>query len=187
MAFAKAFKGLKFWSRDIIFVFPEDNKALESWLEAYHGKGTSKLDIRSGAIQSALCLEICGDYCYGAMEDFKFQIEGPNGLLPNLDFVNTMVRIGEHREIKIAAYPDSNPVWKNKHLQHISNIFCMILRQALGFPVHVNGPFLKYSISAVVLSGREGARRENDDFHLNNIKHFYEYAEQLFKQLVLCF
>lgn len=161
---------------------------LESFLDAYHVQPKSNLQARKGAIQGALCLEISGEYCDGPLEDFQVLIEGQNGLLPNLDLVNTLKKIGSHREVNIASCHGSrkdvaSTFRSDKYLGKLFNMFSMCCRQAFGYPRNLNGPFLNNRIDAVVLTAREGPTRENEEYHKMRTKAFYEVVEGTFRSL----
>lgn len=169
-------------------MFPEAGVAgLEAWLAAYHG-GPARLVNRAGAIQAAVCLEIEGLYCDTGFDAYSLHLEGPNGLLPNLDLVNTIVKLADARSVpvRVAGVPSSaltRLLGRSKYLGQLVNIVGMLLRQASGYPRHISGPFLKYRIDAVTLRAAESQRRENEDFHRHKFKAFYETMEGTFRSL----
>lgn len=130
-------------------MFPANGKeSLESWLEAYHS-ANNIANMRRGNIQAAVCIEMPGLYCDGAFEDFHLQIEGPNGLLPNLDLINTIVKLGDQRGVEICVSSQSSTrgwLSSSTYQGKIFNLLTMCFRQALGYPEHSNGPFLKYKV-----------------------------------------
>lgn len=161
---------------------------LDAFLNAYHFEPRSAVKSRKGAIQGALCLEIAGEYCDGPLEDFHVLIEGQNGLLPNLDLINVMHKIGSHREVKIANCYGSRkeaPAFlrSDKYLGQLFNMFSMSCRQAFGYPRNLHSPFLKNRIEAVVLAAREGPLRENEEYQKMRTKAFYEVVEGTFRSL----
>ncbi|KAK6458727.1 Gaa1-like protein [Scheffersomyces xylosifermentans] len=90
-ALARYFSRMSIWSKNIIFVFPEDSHAaLRSWVAAYH----TSLENTAGSIEAAIVLEYGknGDY----FDYYEMFYEGLNGQLPNLDLLNTANLIGYH-------------------------------------------------------------------------------------------
>lgn len=65
-------------------------------------------------------------------------IEGPNGLLPNLDLVNVLTKMAQSREIKVNLGPGNLIPFKS------SGLLQMINRQAFGMPRSVASECLKY-------------------------------------------
>ncbi|ODV96064.1 hypothetical protein PACTADRAFT_49483 [Pachysolen tannophilus NRRL Y-2460] len=105
VSMANYFSRLSIWSKNIIILIPEDNKyALRSWVEAYH----NSLDKTAGSIESAIVMEYPSDGDH--LEYIEVEYEGLNGQLPNLDFVNCAVFIGEHEGFKISL--QNTPVSK---------------------------------------------------------------------------
>lgn len=56
--------------------------------------------LRSGVIQAGLSLELSGWQCKGGFTEWEVQAEGPGGLLPNLDLVNLVLRVGGSHELR---------------------------------------------------------------------------------------
>lgn len=175
--------GLKHWARDIVIVFPQAGPAdLDAWLDAH----LTQRAYNFGTIQSAICFEIDGVYCDTGFDHYSLRIEGPNGLLPNLDLVNTIVKLAEPRNVNIdIGYGGSLPRMLSQipYLKKLANILCMCYRQALYIPQNVHGSFLKARIDSVTLVASESKRRENDDFHRFKFKNFYEIIEGTFRSL----
>lgn len=133
---------LKFWSRDVLFVFPENGiQDLENWFSNYETDIKEQKEVKFGAIQAAICLEISGNYCDGPIEDIKVKIEGLNGILPNLDLINTLKKISSHRELQISTCFSG----KKSYTSRLANILSMSLKQSFGFARNINSPLLKYA------------------------------------------
>lgn len=97
IALARYFTRWTVWSKNIIIVFPENNnKALRSWVKAYH----SSLDLTAGSIESALVIEYPGTSDY--LDYLGVSYEGVNGQLPNLDLLNTVVSVAQHEGITVS-------------------------------------------------------------------------------------
>ena len=94
---ARYFSKMSIWSKNIIFVFPQDSHAvLRSWVEAYH----TTLEQTAGSIDAAIVLEYGknGDY----FDYFEMYYEGLNGQLPNLDLLNTISNVAYHEGIHLS-------------------------------------------------------------------------------------
>ncbi len=187
---AVQFSRYKFWARDIVILIPgiEESlglpigdtgrnrlpssfalESLEDWLYAYHYRrsperassvGEYDFASRGGALQAAISLEINGRSCAGYFGDIELYLEGPDGLLPNLDLVNINVMLETHRGGSMKLYPrgyaDS---WllnkippKFESAARLVHLVGMLMRQALGYPIFAHGPFLKYRIDAITLA-----------------------------------
>ncbi|KAF6775199.1 hypothetical protein AHF37_05201 [Paragonimus kellicotti] len=103
LSLLKSFRQQIYWAKDIIVVFPEsDYIGMLAWLEAYHGSvipehlSWSEIEGRSGAIQAGLNLEVSRLN----IESLDILSEGINGLLANLDLVNTIVRLSHKHSIE---------------------------------------------------------------------------------------
>ena len=87
----------------------------------------------------------------GGFAEYEIQIEGPDGLLPNLDLVNILVRIGNSHGIKFIVGSRDLGLFKwmdrirSAYWKKIVHLFLMAARQALGYPRFGHGPFLKYN------------------------------------------
>lgn len=181
LAFYSAFNELKFWARDVIFIFPQKSyEGLEGWLNTY----LTDRSIDSGTIQAAICLEIEGNYCDTGFDYFSVHLEGPNGLLPNLDMVNALVRLGETRNL-IFGLQKSLPGWvaRSDYFRRLWNIVGMLVRQGFGFPRFIHGPFLKARIDAITVRAVESKRREDEHVHKAKFKAFYETIEGTYRSL----
>ncbi len=180
LAFCSVFKDLRFWARDVVVVFPLNGvEGVHEWLRAYETGKSFEPAYRPGSIQSALCLEFEGLYCDTGLDFYSVHIEGPNGLLPNLDLINTLMKIGEIRHVSPLIdgnlFGSSIFLKKYPYFAKLLNIASMIWRQGFGFPRNTSGHFLNYRIDAVTIKATESKRRENDDFHRFKFKSLYEY------------
>jgi hypothetical protein len=127
----------------------------------------------------AIGLQIPGTQCHLGLDSLVLHIEGPNGLLPNLDFVSSVVKVAEAHELPIRfPYSVSGrlPYWNQ--LRFMAG---MLLRQAAGFPKHIARSFLKYRIEAFTLEGREAFPRENSEYHSRKFKCAYESLEGILR------
>lgn len=99
IAMARYFNKMSIWSKNIIFIFPQDGHAsLRSWVEAYH----TSLDATAGSIEAAIVMEYGGDG--DNFEYYAIDYEGLNGQLPNLDLINTANNIGYHEGLHCSLH-----------------------------------------------------------------------------------
>jgi len=201
MATAKHFRSSRFWARDLIFLVPgvstqsstDSTRALERWLAAYHGD--SDLIDYAGSIQAAISIELFQKSyssvpCNCSFSDAQVLVEGPNGLLPNLDLANTAVLLTRHRAAEPSLNsPTSlfNPILSKlpAYLQSVGQSMLMILRQAFGYPLYAHGPFLKYRIDAITMSfsaSSFSADAETSDIDREN-SYLFEKVELTFRSL----
>jgi len=170
---------LKYWSRDLVIILPKNGlEGLQSWT-----KNLPCYKNPIGLIQAAICLEIDGTYCDTGFDNFSLALEGADGLLPNLDLVNIMVRLGESRYINISTGASElntripNILNLRPYASKLLSIISMLWRQGSGYPRNIHIPFLKSRIETVTLRAMESKRRENDDFHSYKFRMFYEIIE----------
>ncbi|CAG8434789.1 11747_t:CDS:10 [Ambispora gerdemannii] len=152
--------GKFFQSTDIIILITDGGEAgVQAWLEAYHDNPrsdilSSPLFLRSGAIQAAVNLDLPGTKDYQVLGIFY---EGVNGQLPNLDLINTIVRIVRiSGRIPITLHDTGHVYWANDHGDYYSSLYNLILTmkyQALGHSTGGHGLFFRYKIDAVTLYG----------------------------------
>lgn len=129
LALARYFRRASIWSKNIIFVYPENGHyPLRSWVEAYH----TSLENTAGSIDAAIVLE------YGKNGDhfdyYEMAYEGLNGQLPNLDLLNTANMIAYHENMHCS-------IQKTPGVELTKNTYYTRLRTLLG------------SIFSLVLSG----------------------------------
>lgn len=145
--------GAKHWARDIIYLFPESKEALERWLQAYHSVVFTR---HCGAIQTALVMHIPGRSCLSYCQHEVF-IEGIDGLLPNLDIVNTITKMGSFK--KIGLHVNGRPMFVNipvvkQAISQFEQLIKMVWRQATASQVALHSPFLQYRIDALTLKAQ---------------------------------
>ena len=169
LALAKFFAERNFWSRDIAFVVPAfDMVGMQAWLNAYSalphidGFDSSKasdfklaaapLDARCGAMQAAIVLELGP---VASPPRFDLRLEGVNGLMPNLDLVNLVVRVSEKHGVPISLQNRTDP--KNmKSVKGFTDSLQTIVKQmgtlAQFSPSGMHGLFLPLRIEALTMS-----------------------------------
>jgi hypothetical protein len=148
--------------------------AVEKWLEAYH-KIKPGISLSSGALQTGLSIELEGDQCSMPFGDPEVYLEGPDGLLPNLDVVNSLVMIERHRGGNLRLFPKDSfwyRLWSkinNSYIRGVVHAVSMLIRQASGFPAFCHGPMLKYRINILTLAFRQLPREGSSEYVNKNL------------------
>lgn len=154
LAFAEFARRQKYWAKDIIFLFTEQEQlGVQAWLEAYHGYDdktvlqAGSLDGRAGKIQAAFNLEV---------QDFDIQyinikLEGLNGQLPNLDLHNLVQKLSHKQNIPTGYRLSLDGRRGYSYEERLLNLLSMVMSQASGVPTGNHGLFHKYGIEAVTL------------------------------------
>ncbi|CAG8558496.1 12704_t:CDS:10 [Funneliformis caledonium] len=167
LSLGKFFKGYTYWSKDIIILITDGGEAgVQAWLESYHdlprsGILSTPLLLRSGAIQAAINLDFPNTSDYKALGIF---FEGVNGQLPNLDLINTVVRvcrISNHIPIMLHDSGHHYLYDNGDYYASLHNLLQAMKYQALGHPTGSHGLFFRYKIDAITLYGHTSAPTSN--------------------------
>ena len=144
--------GWSLWSKDIIFLITSDSRAgPQAWVDAYHDLHTppavASLPLKSGAIQGVVVV----DYPTSrGFESLHIMYDGINGQLPNLDLINTAVRIASGQ---MGVRTTLQEMWShdNQYKDRLRTMLRGMVNQGLG---HSSGPhssFIPYHIDAITL------------------------------------
>ncbi|CAH8581964.1 unnamed protein product [Dicrocoelium dendriticum] len=176
-----------YWAKDIVIVFPDsDYVGLTAWLEAYHGSDSSEylswseLQGRSGAIQAGLNLEF-SHFDAGSVDILS---EGKNGLLANLDLVNTVVRLAHKLNIEPVV---NGQVYTNirdftmLRWQDALGLLHAVWTQSSGSPTGLHGLPIGYQIPAVTIRGP--SRAHHSAAHMKNGAHLGKLIEGILRSL----
>ncbi|KAG0175792.1 Glycosyl phosphatidyl inositol protein transamidase complex subunit [Apophysomyces sp. BC1021] len=170
LSLAKLFKRSVYWSKDIVLLVTDQGVyGTQAWLDAYYGMDEREEHVnpwsvtmpRSGAIQGVVNLDFPGVQDYERLGLF---FEGVNGQLPNLDMINTIVRIARSTaQIPITLHdskldPYGDGPW-GSYLESLSHMVQIMKYQVLGHPSSDAGLYLKYKIDAVTIHGVYGTDR----------------------------
>lgn len=144
------------WSKNIIVVFSENpDKSLTSWIDAYH----KSLDLTGGSIEAAIVMDYPGEEDY--FEYIELYYDGLNGVLPNLDLVNTAVSVIEHEGIKVSLHGmPLNEIDGGSYWSRLRILLTGVKNLALAGVIksHGNEAFSGWKIQAITLkaSGSTG-------------------------------
>ncbi|RUS22965.1 Gaa1-like protein [Endogone sp. FLAS-F59071] len=173
LSIARMFKRHTYWSKDIIILVTDDGVAgTQAWLDAYHGEQGSPLSPvmpRAGAIQAGVNLDFSGT---GEYESVGIFFEGVNGQLPNLDLVNTVVRVARiTSQIPVTLHDERMPTMhgqaglQESYLTSLKSMLYTMRYQALGHPTGDHGLYLRYKIDAITLYGVPATSGATFGFH----------------------
>ncbi|KAJ9068914.1 Glycosyl phosphatidyl inositol protein transamidase complex subunit [Entomophthora muscae] len=159
LSLAEHFSSGTHWAKDIIFLITEGGlPAHYAWLSAYHQSqplaGIEYLQLRSGAIQLAVDLELPG--LFPSYSSLQVSYGGPNGLLPNQDLVATTTLSAPiyGREFSMADGYDSG-----SYLGRLAVVATHFRNMAVCSPTKPQGLFLTYDVDAVSVTGIPGPSR----------------------------
>ncbi|KAH9581465.1 Glycosylphosphatidylinositol anchor attachment 1 protein, variant 2 [Schistosoma haematobium] len=117
----------------------------------------SELEGRSGSIQAGLSLEFPNLY----QSAIDILPEGPNGLLANLDLVNTVVRLAEAHSVvtRVNSQPyDYRRVTLGTRLNDMMGLMKAVWNQGSNSPTGLHGPLINYQIPAITLRAEQKHR-----------------------------
>lgn len=140
------------WSKDIIFLITSDSRAgPQAWVDAYHDlhspPSVSSLPLKSGAIQGVVVVDYPSTRSF---ESLHIVYDGINGQLPNLDLINTAVRIASGQ---MGIRTTLQEMWQHndQYADRLRTMLRGMVNQGLG---HASGPhssFIPYHIDAITL------------------------------------
>ena len=152
LGLANYYSRQNYWARDILFLMTShDSIGVQAWLQEYLGKSdnsdilqTQSLQYHPGNTVGMVSIQVRSEI----FNLVRVKTEGVNGMLPNLDLVNT-ISIVAGRSLGIPT--NFKPI---KHLQYgelLYNTLYMAWNQVLGIPTGPHGPFLHYGIQGLTL------------------------------------
>ncbi|EGG19202.1 hypothetical protein DFA_02450 [Cavenderia fasciculata] len=145
-------RGRVWLAKDIVIVITDgyhQEVGMRTWLADYHSNTLdSKQSFpRAGQIQAALNLIINNN------DKLNILAEGSNGQLPNLDLINTIVRLVQKEG---GGVPITLSAQENELAQYLDpslrTLFTFMMNQAIGVPTGDHGLFHKYHIDAATIS-----------------------------------
>ncbi|KAI5460257.1 Gaa1-like protein [Mariannaea sp. PMI_226] len=152
LTLVRYFKRWSLWSKDIILVVPPDSKTgTQAWVDAYHDahnpKLVSALPLKSGALQGAIAID------YPQEDHFKsvhIIYDGPNGQLPNLDLINSIVNIAGG-QMGVTTSIQKMKHHTNNYPDRLQTMLRGMLTQGLGYAAGAHSSFIPYHVDAVTL------------------------------------
>jgi len=155
LTLARYFKRWSLWSKDIIFVIPEDSIAgPQAWADAYHDvhnpEWVQPLTIKSGALQGAVAVEYPAGTWGHRFDKLHVRYDGTNGQLPNLDLINTAVGVASG-QMGIGCTIQRMWNHEDKYLDRLQTMLRGMVNQALGHPTGPHSAFIPYHVDAITL------------------------------------
>ncbi|KAG4305395.1 hypothetical protein PORY_000951 [Pneumocystis oryctolagi] len=179
LALARYFKRWSLWSKDIIFLIPEEKEiGVQVWIDAYHRndyeKGISRLVIKGGEIQAVVDIDFVSEF--REFDTIEILYDGINGQLSNLDLLNTINRIILSKSgIKINMQNVLQQ--RNSYFQKLSTMINGMINQCLGVFSGTQSYFIPYKIDAITLKVLPKENGKYNDMLLGEI------IESLFRSL----
>jgi GPI-anchor transamidase subunit GAA1 len=156
LTLARYFKRWSLWSKDIIFVIPEDSIAgPQAWVDAYHDahdpRFVSGLTMKSGALQGAVAVDYPAGPWGHRFDKLHIVYDGINGQLPNLDLINTAVSVAQGQMGMGTAL---QRMWQHSSSGYKDRLMTLargMLNQALGHGTGPHSGFMRYHVDAITL------------------------------------
>ncbi|KAL5467418.1 hypothetical protein EMCRGX_G031638 [Ephydatia muelleri] len=165
LSLANYLKTKNYWAKDLVFLFTSEGElGTEAWMDAYLGQQmpgivASSLQGHSGSIQAVFNLELESPF----FDYVEIIVGGTNGILPNLDMVNTVTRLCLLEGIQTTFHSP----WSSS-LTYRQSLIGMLLfgaRLAPGLPTGNHALFLRHRIDAVTIRGvgnsQQGTKTQN--------------------------
>ncbi|KAF5008807.1 hypothetical protein FDECE_4920 [Fusarium decemcellulare] len=152
LTLVRYFKRWSLWSKDIILVVPPDSKTgTQAWVDAYHDAHNpdlvAPLPLKSGALQGAIAIDYPQEANFKAVH---FIYDGPNGQLPNLDLINSIVSIAGG-QMGISTTIQKMTQHKGSYPDRLQTMLRGMLNQGLGYAAGAHSSFIPYHVDAVTL------------------------------------
>ncbi|KAH6989446.1 Gaa1-like protein [Ilyonectria sp. MPI-CAGE-AT-0026] len=152
LTLVRYFKRWSLWSKDIILVVPPDSKTgTQAWVDAYHDAHNpelvSPLPLKSGALQGAIAIDYPQEQHFKAIHVIY---DGPNGQLPNLDLINSIVNIAGG-QMGMTTSIQKMKQHTNKYPDRLRTMLRGMLNQGLGYAAGAHSSFIPYHVDAVTL------------------------------------
>jgi glycosylphosphatidylinositol transamidase len=155
LSMARYFKRWSLWSKDIIFIIPEDSVAgPQAWVDAYHDahdpKFVAPLEIKSGALQGAIAVDYPAGPWGQRFDKLHIVYDGINGQLPNLDLINTAVSVAQGQmgiSCTLQRMMDHGDTYKER----LTTLARGMINQAIGHSTGPHSGFMRYHVDAITL------------------------------------
>lgn len=133
-------------------MFPPDSKTgTQAWVDAYHDAHNpdlvAPLPLKSGALQGALAIDYPQEQSFKSLHVIY---DGPNGQLPNLDLINSIVNIASG-QMGITTSIQKMTQHKGTYPDRLQTMLRGMLKQGLGYAAGAHSSFIPYHVDAVTL------------------------------------
>uniref|UniRef100_A0A1I8A4V8 Glycosylphosphatidylinositol anchor attachment 1 protein n=1 Tax=Steinernema glaseri TaxID=37863 RepID=A0A1I8A4V8_9BILA len=165
-----------YWARNIIFLFVDNEVAMEAWLSSYHGMRHAYIDFKSiekhaGAIIGGVVIDFRGFSSKGHL-NVKFNMM--NGRLPNLDLMNVVSRLSQKHDLVLTIYNRTN------EFDPLETAAIGVVSQAFDELQGIHSVFGDYGIQVLGMETR-GPLKNKD--HLHNILRLTRLNEGVLRAL----
>jgi glycosylphosphatidylinositol transamidase len=155
LTMARYFKRWSLWSKDIIFIIPDDSVAgPQAWVDAYHDAHdpnfVQPLKIKSGSLQGAIALDYPAGPWGHRYDKLHIVYDGINGQLPNLDLFNTVVSVASG-QMGIACTLQRMWHHGDSYKERLTTLSRGMINQALGHSTGPHSGFMRYHVDALTL------------------------------------
>ncbi|EON68939.1 hypothetical protein W97_08197 [Coniosporium apollinis CBS 100218] len=155
LTLARYFKRWSLWSKDIIFLIPQDSTAgPQAWVDAYHdaqaGPAVEPLSLKSGALQGAIAVDYPAGPWGHRFEKLHIHYDGIDGQLPNLDLFNTAVSIASG-QTGIGCTIQRMYKHDDSYKDRLQTMLRGMVNQGLGHATGPHSSFIPYHIDAITL------------------------------------
>ncbi|KAI9219095.1 Gaa1-like protein [Blastocladiella britannica] len=185
LALAGLWSRESYWAKDVIIVVAPTVLGAEEWTHAYHSPPDPALSssitaakpmVRAGSIQAAVHLDFPEFY----FASVGIRYDGLDGAQPNLDIINTIVRVAhslnlptsvnEHAALVLPTWlvtaletigvpaPSSTAADPNGYTAMLARGLTAVRDQAASRPLGPHGVFRAYAIDAVSVVGEPAGR-----------------------------
>lgn len=182
LGLAKFLTAQMHWSKDIIFVFSDGYMdGMQAWSNAYFGHRQSNLEAESVDCAGAVVWNaIAVDYPSDSFSDLVILHEGKDGQLPNMDALNTLVKISEDVGRVPSRLPGSEEIFRagrddetgggwgwlgrfvetklgwglrgvTRYRKGALNLMHQMKSQIVGHPTGLHGLFQRFHVDAVTV------------------------------------
>ncbi|KAG4300846.1 hypothetical protein PCK1_002923 [Pneumocystis canis] len=179
LSLSRYFKRWSLWSKDIIFLIPEEKEVgVQVWVDGYHkidyDKDISPLTMKTGEIQAVVDIDFVSEF--RKFDTIEILYDGINGQLANLDLLNTINHIIQSKsQIKIKLQNILQQ--RETYFEKLSTMINGMINQCFGILSGTQSCFMPYKIDAITLRIESKEEGEYDDILLGKI------IESLFRSL----
>lgn len=182
LGLAKFLTAQMHWSKDLIFVFSDGYMdGMQAWSNAYFGRSQDNLQAEPVECTGAVIWNgIAIDYPYDSFSDLVLLHQGKDGQLPNMDVLNTLVKVAENVGRVPVRLPGTDEAYVSgrddtegggwgllgrfaeerlgwgrrgvaRYRKGASNLLHQLQTQAVSHPTGLHGLFQRFHVDAVTI------------------------------------
>ncbi|KAK0425130.1 hypothetical protein QR680_009048 [Steinernema hermaphroditum] len=151
-----------YWARNIIFLFVDNEIAMEAWLSAYHGMQHPYIEFKSiekhaGFIIGGVVIDFRG---FSKQGHLNIQFNMMNGRLPNLDLLNVVQRLSQKHDLILTVYN------RTSAFDLFETAVIGVLSQAFDELQGIHSVFGDYGIQVLGIETRGPRNNDNQLYNL---------------------